>query len=66
MTGPGDVERLAALALRAIRPRFEVWAVDHAFSVEHVDEDNPESKYRSLTTQAAFEGWCGAMFDSVD
>ncbi|RAS16057.1 hypothetical protein [Paraburkholderia bryophila] len=61
-----EIERLAQLALRAIRPRFEIWAGDNGYSVERSDKGDPGSKYASLATQAAFEGWCGALFDSVD
>jgi hypothetical protein len=65
MHGPGEVERLARLALHAIRPRFEIWAVDHGFSIEPFDKGNPESKYKSFVTQAAFEGWVGAIVDQA-
>ena len=66
MSKPSEVERLALQALKAIRPRFEIWAVDHKFSIEPFDAGNPESRYKSPITQAAFDGWCGALFDSVD
>jgi hypothetical protein len=63
MAGSSEVERLAGLALRKIRPRFEIWAGDNGYSIERADKGDPGSKYASLATQSAFEGWVGAMFD---
>jgi hypothetical protein len=63
MTGENEIERLMRLALRKIRPRFEMWAAVNGFDIKQVDKGEPESKYKSDITQAAFEGWVGAMFD---
>jgi hypothetical protein len=66
MTAESDIERQMRRLLRAIRPRFERWAVDNGFDIEPVDKDEPESRYKSPVTQAAFEGWIGALFDQAN
>lgn len=48
--------------LREVTPRFEEWAHDNGYSVDRIEAGNPDSKYKSETTQAAFEGWIGALF----
>jgi hypothetical protein len=61
-----DIEHLARIAMLELRRRFEPWAVDNSFGdIERFDATDSESKYRNFCTQAAFEGWCGAMIDDA-
>jgi hypothetical protein len=66
MTSSDNVERLARIAMLQLRQRFEIWAPDNGFeNIERFDPTDLESKYKNFSTQAAFEGWCGAMIDDA-
>ena len=65
MTGESETERLARLALIAMHERFDLWAVDNGFKTERLNEADVLSKYKNHASQAAFEGWCGALIDDA-
>jgi hypothetical protein len=60
----GEAERLARVAARTMRRRFEAWAAGK-FKLDRLDDADEDSKYANFSTQAAFEGWIGATLDEA-